>query len=112
MDVSIDRAVKPHLRRTGLGIVEEVEFVGMLNFIEIGVVYIHMRKQLAVVGVIRRFGIPTVLEHLLNAHTVVVVFEGERLSVSGHLLELSSDCPFVRPATIIQRIADLFSYEA
>ena len=52
------------------------------------------------------------LQHLLNAHTVVVVLEGERLSLVGHFLQLSADCPLVRPTTIIQRIADLFSYEA
>lgn len=46
------------------------------------------------------------LQHLLDAHTIVVVLEGERLSVSGHLLQLSANRPFVSPATIIQRIAD------
>ena len=58
------------------------------------------------VSIIRRFGIPAVLQHFPDAHTVVVVLERQRLSVSGHLLELSSDCPFVRPASIIERIAD------
>ena len=65
-----------------------------------------MRQQLAVIGVIRRLGIPAVLMYFLNAHTVVVVLEGEGLSVAGHLLELSADCPFVSPAAIVQRIAD------
>ena len=64
------------------------------------------------VGVVRRLRIPTMLQHLLNAHTVVVVLEGERLSFAGHFLELATNRPFIRPTTIIQRIADLFSYEA
>ena len=46
------------------------------------------------------------LQHLLNAHTVVIVLEGERLSVAGHLLELSADCPLIRPTAIVQRIAN------
>ena len=58
------------------------------------------------VSIIRRFGIPAVLQHFPDAHTVVVVLERQRLSFSGHLLELSADCPFVRPASIVQRIAD------
>ena len=58
------------------------------------------------VGVVRRLRIPTMLQHLLNAHTVVVVLEGERLSFAGHLLELSANCPLIRPTAIVQRIAD------
>ena len=112
MDVGIDCAIEPRLCRAGLRIVEEVQLVSMLNFIEVSVRYFHMRHQLAVVGVIRRFRIPTVLEYLLDTHTVVVVLEGERLPFAGHLLQLTTDCPFVRPDAIIQRIADLFGYEA
>ena len=90
LDVGIDRTVESHFCRTGLRIVEKVQLVGMLNFIEVSVCDLHVRQQLAVIGVIRGFGIPTVLEHLLNAHTVVVVLEGERLSVAGHFLELAT----------------------
>ena len=78
----------------------------MLNFVEIGVVNRHVRKQLAVVGVIRGFRIPAVFQHLLDTHTVVVVLEGQGLSVAGHFPKLSADCPFIRPASIVQRVTD------
>ena len=78
----------------------------MLDFVEIGVVNRHVRKQLAMVSAVRGFRIPAVLQHLLDTHTVVVVLEGERLPFAGHLLELSADCPFIRPTAIVQRVAD------
>ena len=112
LDIGINRAVESNFCRTGLGVVEEMEHIGMLNFVEVSVRYFHMRHQLAVIGVIRRFGVPAMLQHLLNTHTVVVVLEGEGLSFAGHFLELATNRPFIRPTTIIQRIADLFSYEA
>ena len=112
MDVGVNRAIEPRLCRAGLRIVEEVQLVDVTNFVEVGVVNLHVRKQLAMIGVIRGFRIPAVLQHLLDAHTVVVVLEGERLPFAGHLLQLTTDCPFVRPDAIIQRIADLFGYEA
>ena len=87
-------------------VIEEVQLIGMLNFVEVGVVYLHMRKQLAMVGIVRRLRVPAVLQHLLDTHTVVIVLEGERLPFAGHLLELSADCPLVRPTTIVQRVAD------
>lgn len=71
-----------------------------------------MRQQLAVVGVVRGFRILTVLQHLLNTHAIVVILEGERLPFAGHLLELATNRPFIRPTAIIQWIADLFGYEA
>ncbi len=86
VEVGVDRAVESHLCRSGLSIVEEMELIGMLNFVEVSVVNLHMRKQLAMVGIVRRLRIPAVLQHLLNAHTIVVVLEGERLPVAGHLL--------------------------
>ena len=106
VDVGIDRAIESHFCRTGLRIVEEMQLISMLNLIEVGVVYLHVRKQLAMVSVVRSFGIPAVLEYLLDTHTVVVALEGEGLSFAGHFLELSAGCPFVRPTTIVERIAD------
>ena len=106
VDVGIDNTIVTDLYRAGLRIVEEMQFVLLGNLIPVGVIHRHVGKQLAMVGVVRRLRIPAVLQHLLDAHTVVVVLEGERLSFAGHLLKLATDCPFIRPATIIQRIAD------
>ena len=86
MEIGVGRAIEVYLRRTGLRIVKEVQLVSMLNFVKVGVVNLHVRKQLAMISIVRRLRIPAMLQHLLNAHTVVVVLEGERLSVSGHLL--------------------------
>ena len=58
------------------------------------------------IGVVRRLRIPAVLQHFLDTHTVVVVLEGQGLSVAGHFPKLSANRPFVSPTTIIQRIAD------
>ena len=46
------------------------------------------------------------LEYFLNTQTVVVVLEGQGLIFAGHLLQLATNRPFVRPASIVQRIAD------
>ena len=78
----------------------------MRRFGGVTAVYRHVCKQLAAQIVVCRFGMRACLHDLLDAHTVVVVLEGERLSFAGHLFELSADCPFVRPDAIIQRIAD------
>ena len=106
MDVGVDRTVEADLCRAALCVVEEVQLIDVTNLIEIGIRYFHMRQQLAMLGVIRRFRIPTVLEYFLDAHTVVIVLEDERLPFAGHLLEPSANCPLVRPTTIIERIAD------
>ena len=53
MEVGVGCAVEVYLRGAGLRIIEEVELISMLDFIEIGVVNLHVRKQLAVVGIIR-----------------------------------------------------------
>ena len=58
------------------------------------------------VGVIRGFRVPVVLKHLLDTHTVMVVLEGERLSVTAHLLELATNRPFIGPSAVVQRIPD------
>ena len=78
----------------------------MLNFIEVSVCDLHVRKQLAMISIVRRLRIPAMLQYLLDTHTVVVVFEGQRLSVAGHLLELATCRPGKCPCAIIGRIAN------
>ena len=106
VDVGIDRAVKPHLRRTGLRVVEEVQLVDMSNLVEVGIRHFHMGEQFTMVSVVRRLRVPAVLEYFLNTHTIVVVLERQRLSVAGHFPKLSADRLFVSPAAIVERIAD------
>ena len=78
----------------------------MRRFGGVTAVYRHVCKQLAAQIVVCRFGMRACLHDLLHAHTVVVILEGERLPFAGHFLELATNRPFVRPATIIQRVTD------
>ena len=65
-----------------------------------------MRKQLAMVGVVRGFGVPVMLQHLLDSHTVVIVLEVQRPVLSNHLLQLAACRPGECPCTVVQRIAN------
>ncbi|MFQ9447685.1 MAG: hypothetical protein ACLR4A_10325, partial [Christensenellales bacterium] len=49
-------------------IVEEVELISMLNFVKVIVFHFHMRKQLVMVGVVRGFRVPVVLQYSAFAY--------------------------------------------
>ena len=106
MDIGVDRTVEADLCRAALRVVEEVQLIGMLNFIEVGVVYFHVRQQLSVVGVVRGFWVPVMLQYLLDSHTVVIVLEVQRPIFSNHLLQLAACRPGERPRAVVQRILD------
>ena len=77
----------------------------MRRFGGIAVVHRHVREQLAVQIVVRRFGVPVRLHHLLRAQAVVVVLECQRRALRAHALQLAARLPFIRPRAIVQRIA-------
>ena len=77
----------------------------MRRFGGVAVVHRHVREQLAVQIVVRRFGVPVRLHHLLRAQAVVVVLECQRRALRAHALQLAARLPFIRPRAIVQRIA-------
>ena len=105
MDIGVDRAVEADLGRAALRVVEEVHHVLMRRFGGVAVVHRHVREQLAVQIVVRRFGVPVRLHHLLRAQAVVVVLECQRRALRAHALQLAARLPFIRPRAIVQRIA-------
>ena len=106
VDVGIDNAIVADLYRTALRIVEEVQLVLLSNLIPVMVIHRHVRQQLAVVGVVRGFGVPVMLQYLLDSHTVMIVLEVQRPVFSNHLLQLAACRPGERPCTVVQRSAN------
>ena len=75
--------VELHFHRAALRIVEEVHFVLMGYFVEVGVVHRHVRENLSMVDIICRFRMPELLHNLLHTHTIMIVTLNDTLVPSA-----------------------------
>ena len=106
MQIRVHCAVEFHFRRAVLRIVEEMQLILMCHFTKISIIYRHMRKNLPVVSIIRRFRMPRLFYNLLHTHAIVIILKRYANVFRTHLFQLTASQPCVRPCAVVQRIAN------
>ena len=88
------------------GIIVEMHYILLRNFIKISIIYGHVRQQFIMIEIIGDLGVPGLLHDLLHTHAVVIVLERYARTLRAHLLQLAAGLPRVRPRPIVQRVAN------